>query len=132
MTTTAAKAGIEFEEAQAKIKALVDDEQAAVDAAVEQEFGGTRPLTDVEERWVRMKHPEMSKEELDALIADGLPADVEPITRADLPAAVHDDPHWWKPGDWDARRRARKVTKASKRRNRPVKHRSKKQKAKRR
>lgn len=43
-----------------------------------------RALTDAEAEWVRIKHPEMSAAEQDALIAQGLPADLEPITRDDI------------------------------------------------
>jgi hypothetical protein len=84
------------------------------------EVAPVRPLTDVEEKWVRMKHPEMSEKELRALIAEGLPADVEPITRKDLPASAFapQPQHFWERGEWDRRRKARKTARVSKRRNR--------------
>ena len=82
--------------------------------------GATRALTDVEEKWTRMKHPEMSKADLDEMIAAGLPADVPPITRADLPPVAKEPnpPHWYRRSEWDQKKRARKIAAASRRRNR--------------
>lgn len=106
-----------------------DWQQAAVDEAVEKEFGGTRPLTDVEEKWVRMKHPEMSEAELQALIAEGLPADVAPITREDLKTPAPPEPeHFFPRPEWDRRKKARKTAQTSRRRNRVKKHRPKSKK----
>lgn len=95
--------------------------QAKVDEAVEKEFGGMRPLTDVEEKWVRMKHPEMSKAELDELIRQGLPADVEPITRDDLPKPEPNPEHYFSREQWKATKKKRKISKGTAARNRRAK-----------
>lgn len=79
---------------------------------------GMRPLTDVEEQWVRLKHSDMKKGDLDRLIAAGLPADTEPITRADLlaaddalkaKAAAKPEPKFFSPTAWAQRKRRRKI-----------------------
>ena len=82
--------------------------------------GKMRPLTDVEEKWARMKHADMPKAELDALIAEGLPADVVPITRADLPKEIT-EPHAFTSTVWDHRKKKRKISAANRARNRRVK-----------
>ena len=85
---------------------------------------GMRTLTDAEEKWFRMKHPELSRAQQNAEIAKGLPADVPPITKEDLAArpAPAIFPPAFSDTEWDRRRRARKASAASKKRNRTKRH----------
>lgn len=133
-TARAVKAAVESEASMAKTELLVaHGEQEA--QSLSNFLGGMgqpmpplkdgmRPLTDVEEEWVRRKHLDMNGDELNVLIAEGLPDDVEPITRADLPSAPPTavaEPHAFTRTEWAHRKRGRKISAANRARNRRIK-----------